>query len=80
MAADQRFAAKRPDVLVYQSDPLGEDLRVAGRVSPRLWVSSSGTDSDFVVKLIDVYPMSYPDPDPNPKELHMGGFEQLVRG
>jgi uncharacterized protein len=80
MAADQRFAAKRPDVLAYQTEPLEEDLTVAGPVSPRLWISSSGTDSDFVVKLIDVYPMGYPDPDPNPKEVHMGGFEQLVRG
>jgi putative CocE/NonD family hydrolase len=80
MDADQRFAAKRPDVLVYQTDPLEEDVTVAGSVSPKLWVSSSGTDSDFDVKLIDVYPMDYPDPDPNPKEVHMGGYEQMVRG
>jgi len=80
MTADQRFATKRPDVLVYQSGPLEQDLRVAGRVSPRLWISSSGSDSDFVVKLIDVYPLSFPDPDPNPRELHMGGYQQLVRG
>ena len=57
MAADQRFAAKRPDVQVYQTDPLEQDITVAGSVSPSLWVSSSGTDSDFDVKLIDVYPM-----------------------
>jgi putative CocE/NonD family hydrolase len=80
MDADQRFAAKRPDVLVYRSEPLQEDLTVAGPVLPRLWVSSSGTDSDFVVKLIDVYPMDFPDPEPNPKEVHLGGYEQLVRG
>ena len=80
MDADQRFAAKRPDVLVYESEPLREDLTVAGPVLPRLWVSSSGTDSDFVVKLIDVYPMDFPDPQPNPKELHLGGYQQLVRG
>jgi putative CocE/NonD family hydrolase len=80
MDADQRFAAKRPDVLVYVSEPLAEDLTVAGPVSPRLWVSSSGTDSDFDVKLIDVYPTDYPDPNPNPKEIHMGGYQQLVRG
>jgi len=80
MDADQRFAAKRPDVLVYQTDPLEEDLTVAGSVSPRLWVSSSGTDSDFDVKLIDVYPMNYPDPDPNPQNVHMGGYEEMVRG
>jgi len=80
MDADQRFAAKRPDVLVYETEPLEEDWTVAGPVMPRLWVSSSGTDSDFVVKLIDVYPMNHPDPEPNPKDVHMGGYQQLVRG
>lgn len=80
MDADQRFATKRNDVETYVTEPLEEDVTVAGTVSPKLWVSSSGTDSDFVVKLIDVYPMNYPDPDPNPKEIHMGGYEQLVRG
>jgi putative CocE/NonD family hydrolase len=80
MDADQRFAAKRPDVVVYQSDPLEADMTVSGPVSPRLWVSTSGTDSDFVVKLIDVYPMDFPEPEPNPKEVEMGGYQQLVRG
>jgi uncharacterized protein len=80
MAADQRFAAKRPDVLVYQTPPLDADITVAGPVSPHLWVSTSGTDSDFDVKLIDVYPTDYPNPDPNPKEVEMGGYQQLVRG
>ncbi len=80
MTSDQRFASKRPDVLVFETEPLDEDLTVAGEVSPHLWVSSSGTDSDFDVKLIDVYPMNFPDPKPNPKELSMGGYEQLVRG
>jgi uncharacterized protein len=78
--ADQRYAAKRPDVLVYESEPLTDDVTVAGAVSPRLWVSSSGTDSDFDVKLIDVYPVKLPDPDPNPTGVHMGGYQQLVRG
>jgi predicted acyl esterase len=45
-----------------------------------LRVSTSGTDSDFIVKLIDVYPGDYPDPDPNPREVHMGGYQQMVRG
>ena len=80
MDADQRFASKRPDVEVYQTEPLEEDITVTGSVSPKLWVSSSGTDSDFVVKLIDVYPMNYPDPVPNPRDVHMGGYQQLVRG
>jgi uncharacterized protein len=80
MDADQRFAGKRPDVLVYQSEPLTDDLTVAGPVSPHLWVSTSSTDSDFAVKLIDVYPMNFPNPDPNPREVEMGGYQQLVRG
>jgi hypothetical protein len=80
MDADQRFASKRTDVQVYQTDPLEDDITIAGSVSPRLWVSSSGTDSDFDVKLIDVYPMNFPDPDPNPSHVHMGGYQQLVRG
>jgi putative CocE/NonD family hydrolase len=80
MDADQRFASKRPDVEVYQTEPLEEDMTVTGSVSPKLWVSSSGTDSDFVVKLIDVYPMNYPDPVPNPRDVHMGGYQQMVRG
>jgi len=80
MDADQRFAAKRPDVLVYQTDPLDDDLIVAGAVAPRLWVSTSGTDSDFDVKLIDVYPMDTRNPEPNPTDVVLGGYQQLVRG
>ena len=68
------------DVETYQTELLEEDVTVAGAVLPRLWVSSSGTDSDFVVKLIDVYPMDYPDPTPNPKDVHLAGYQQLVRG
>lgn len=56
VVADQRFAASRPDVLVYQTDVLEEDVTLAGPMSPRLTVSTSGSDSDFVVKIIDVYP------------------------
>ena len=59
MTEDQRFAATRPDVLVYQTEPLPEDMTVAGDIHPSLYVSSSGTDSDFVVKLIDVFPDDY---------------------
>ncbi len=76
MVDDQRHAAKRPDVLVYQTAPLDKDLTLAGPISPKLWVSTTGTDSDFVVKLIDVYPSDYPDPD----NSRMGGYQQLVRG
>jgi putative CocE/NonD family hydrolase len=80
MIADQRFAARRPDVLVYQSDVLAEDVTIAGPVEVDLFVSTSGTDSDWVVKLIDVYPDDYPDAKKNPKEVRMGGYQQLVRG
>ena len=88
MVDDQRFASRRPDVLVYQTDVLTEDLTVAGPIRPHLEVSTSGTDSDFVVKLIDVYPSDYPEPDPKKEEPNpwvapasrMGGYQQLVRG
>jgi len=80
MVSDQRFAAKRPDVLVYQSEILEEDLTIAGPIKPNLWITSTGTDADFVVKLIDVYPNDFPNPDPNPNDLQMGGYQQLLRG
>lgn len=80
MTADQRFAATRPDVLVYETPPLTEDMTVAGPVEVELFVSTTGTDADWVVKLIDVYPDDFPNPEPNPKEVRMGGFQQLVRG
>tara|TARA_Y100001934_G_scaffold73042_1_gene90783 strand:+ start:3038 stop:4876 length:1839 start_codon:yes stop_codon:yes gene_type:complete len=80
MVDDQRFAATRPDVLVYSTPPLEEDLTLAGPLTAQLWVSTTGTDSDWVVKLIDVYHGDFPNPDPNPAGLRMGGYQQLVRG
>ena len=89
MVDDQRFASYRPDVLVYQTEPLEEDVTIAGPISPKLRIASSGTDSDFDVKLIDVYPENYPDPDGTSQgnkrvldtpPLHMGGYQQLLRG
>jgi uncharacterized protein len=80
MAEDQRFASRRPDVLVYQTEPLTEDMTICGEITPSLFVSTSGTDSDFVVKLIDVFSDDAPDPEPNPTNLRMGGFQMLVRG
>ncbi len=80
MTADQRFAARRPDVLVYQTPVLTEDVCVAGPVEVELHVTTTGTDADFVVKLVDVYPDEHPDPDPNPADVRMGGYQQLVRG
>ena len=80
MVDDQRFAASRPDVLVYQTDVLQDDFTIAGPITAHLEVSTSGTDSDFVVKLIDVYSGDYPNPQPNPANIEMGGYQQLVRG
>jgi uncharacterized protein len=80
MLDDQRFAASRPDVLVYQTDALDDDVTLAGPITAKLQVSTTGTDSDWVVKLIDVYSGDYPNPDPNPTGIQMGGFQQLVRG
>src|SRR3954447_18708333 len=80
MVEDQRFASTRPDVLTYQTDELTEDVVLAGPLSPSLFVSTTGTDSDWVVKLIDVYPEDFPDPDPNPTGIHMSGYQQLLRG
>lgn len=67
MTEDQRFASTRPDVLVYQTAPLDADITVAGDIKPSLFVSSSGTDSDFVVKLIDVFPDDYDYPESGAK-------------
>jgi putative CocE/NonD family hydrolase len=76
MTEDQRFASTRPDVLVYETDPLDADVTVAGGIHPELWVSSSGTDSDFVVKLIDVFPDDYDYPETGNK-LPNGQPERL---
>ncbi|AMP99186.1 X-Pro dipeptidyl-peptidase [Pedobacter cryoconitis] len=79
MYEDQRFAAKRPDVLVYQTPILENDVVISGHLLADLFVSTTGTDADFVVKLIDVYPGDAPDDSPLPG-TKMGGFQQLVRG
>jgi putative CocE/NonD family hydrolase len=71
MFYDQRFAAERNDVLHYQSDVLGEDLTLAGPVKVDLYVSTSGTDADWVVKVIDVFPEG---------EGELAGYQMLVRG
>jgi len=80
MIDDQRFAARRPDVKVYQTDALTEDITLTGPVLANLVVATTGTDADYVVKLIDVYPENEPNPVPNPKNLLMGGYQMLVRG
>src|SRR5262249_29687961 len=88
MVDDQRFAARRTDVLVYATERLDEDMTIAGPVVPNLKIASTGTDSDFVVKLIDVYPDEYPDDETanvskrviGPPTIRMGGYQQLLRG
>ena len=78
MAYDQRFASNRPDVLVYTSQPLAKDVTVAGSIHPVLFVSTSGTDSDWIVKLIDVAPDS--GTQEPAADAAAAGFEELVRG
>ena len=75
---DQRFASERPDVLVYQSEPLEEDLTIAGPIGAEVFVSTTGTDSDWIVKLIDVYPDDAP-PSAN-CDVPMGGYEMHLAG
>jgi len=94
MVSDQRFASSRTDVLVYETPELQEDVTIVGPVSPKLFVSTSGTDSDWDVKLIDVYPADFPNSKLDEKKQEdrrartdvgipafaMGGYQQLVRG
>lgn len=80
MTADQRHASRRPDVLVYQTEVMEQDRTLAGPIEVELIVSTTGTDSDWIVKLIDVYPNDYPDPKENPTQVKMGGYQQLIRG
>ena len=79
MTDDQRFAARRPDVLTYQTDPLTEPLTVAGPLTATLHVSSSAQDADFVVKLIDVFPNDATMPDENGTAQMFSGYQMMVR-
>ncbi len=88
MTEDQRFASTRPDVLVYQTEPLTEDITVAGDIKPSLFIASSGTDSDVVVKVIDVFPDDYnypltgkqtPDGQPERVRPPEGFFSSVFR-
>jgi putative CocE/NonD family hydrolase len=71
---DQRFVHRRPDVLDWVSEPLPDDLVVSGQIVAHLYASTSGTDSDWIVKLIDVYPDAYAA-DPQ-----MGGYQLMIAG
>jgi hypothetical protein len=82
MTEDQRFAARRPDVLVYESEPLEEDLTIAGPLTADLWVSTTGRDADWVVKVIDVFPEDEPEwveERPDRPEEDLRGTQRLVR-
>jgi uncharacterized protein len=80
MSEDQRFAGRRPDVLVFQTEPLTEDLTLGGEITAKLTVSTTGTDADWVIKLIDVYPPNEPNHAYMPnKNIELGGYQQMVR-
>lgn len=80
MLDDQRFAARRPDVLVFQTPPLTEDITLGGPVIADLMVSTSTTDADFVVKLIDVFPDDFAYTQPLKTNYPMSAYQMLVRG
>ena len=85
MDDDQRFAARRPDVLVYKTDSLSEDVTLAGPIIADLFTAISTTDADFIVKVIDVFPDNFSydpaiDGKGNGKDYPMGGYQMLVRG
>jgi putative CocE/NonD family hydrolase len=79
MTADQRFAGRRTDVLTYQTAVLDRDITLVGNIWANLQVSISGTDADWVVKVIDVYPDSAKDNQWTSKDNHLSGYEQMVR-
>ncbi len=79
MAEDQRFAALRPDVVAFETEPLTEDITLSGRINADLFVSITGTDADFIVKLIDVLPDNEANPKNPPRGFNMAGLQRLVR-
>ncbi len=79
MTDDQRHASRRPDVLTFESDILTENITMSGGILVNLIVSMTTTDADFIVKLIDVYPLDAPSTKATPSHITMGGYQQLVR-
>ena len=79
MDGDQRFASRRPDVLTYQTDVLDHDVTIAGNIWANLKVSTTGTDADWVVKVIDVYPDTAKNNQFTDKNTFLSGYEQMVR-
>ncbi|MFY9234611.1 MAG: CocE/NonD family hydrolase [Fimbriimonadaceae bacterium] len=80
MLEDQRFVWTRPDVLSYESPVFTTDTTFVGPVTATLYVSSTGSDADFIVKLIDVFPNDYSIASPRGPEVQMGGYQMMVRG
>lgn len=80
MLEDQRFVWGRPDVISFESEVLGEDLTLAGSLRASLFVQTTGTDADFVVKLIDVLPNNSPNNSPRGENIPMGGYQMMIRG
>jgi hypothetical protein len=79
MTDDQRFASRRPDVMIYQTDVLTEDLTLTGPLTADLFVSTTGTDADYVVKLIDVFPQNMQPNTDKKIDVPLGGYQMLVR-
>jgi putative CocE/NonD family hydrolase len=79
MTDDQRFAARRPDVLVYETEVLEEDLSIAGEVLAELLVSTDQGDADWIVKLVDVFPADHPQNPQAPEHVEMGNYHMMVR-
>ena len=79
MTGDQRFAARRTDVLCYQTEILDNDITIAGNIWANLNVSTTGTDADWVVKVIDVYPDSAINNQFTGKDVYMSDYQQMVR-
>jgi len=79
MTDDQRYAARRPDVLVFETPPLEEDLTIGGEIMARLNVSTTGTDADWVVKVIDVFPADTKDTEEVQDHLKLSNYHMMVR-
>ncbi|MFZ4545717.1 MAG: CocE/NonD family hydrolase, partial [Saprospiraceae bacterium] len=79
MIEDQRFAAQRPDVLTFSTETLQEDLVLSGPINASLFITTTGTDADFIVKIIDELPDTASNLRSNLSFIQMAGFQRLVR-
>jgi hypothetical protein len=79
MTGDQRENARRPDVLTFETGVLDHDVTLAGDILANLYVSTSGTASDWIVKLVDIYPPSTPESNYTPEDIELDNYHQLVR-